>query len=312
MATIKEKAKQDLDIQEEHTANVIATYMEVLEKKEIKMAKLNEKIVELKDVLPKLQEEFKSKNLPVVLGRDLEENILIKDLSELKNILISGSTGTGKTIFCESVIYGLLKTKTPKELQLSLIDVKMVEYFQYDGLPHLLHPVTGDSKIACKELNSLVKEITLRKEEFRKSKSTSIEEHNKKEGFAKLPYILIIIDEFADLILNEVKEEFENSICDIAKNGSEGGIHAILTTSKPADSVFTEKIRDSFRTRIAFSLGTERDSQRVIEENGAEELMGNGDMIYKDLETNERKRLQGVYVDYYKDTEKLVKDLLKG
>jgi DNA segregation ATPase FtsK/SpoIIIE, S-DNA-T family len=181
--------------------------------------------------------------------------------------------------------------------------MKMDVHFRYPNSTYDFSPVIFDSEEAIQKSNYLFKEVENRKKEFKRSKSKNIQEHNEKGN--KLPYIVILIDEFSDLILNEKKEEFEELICALAKEGSEVGIHPILSTSRPAESIFTEKIRETFETRIAFSLTTERDSNFVIGEAGAEDLLGQGDLIFKNMRTNESIWAQSPYIDF-EEVEKIV------
>jgi len=235
--------------------------------------------------------------IPIVLGKDKLGEIIIKDLVDIPNILMAGATSTGKSVFINSVILTLLTTKISEEVKLMLIDPKMgVEITQYNGMPHLLSPIITDSKVANKSLAWCLDETTRRYRQLRQAHVKKITEYNKVLGHTPMPYIVIIVDEFADLVLSG--DDSEHKFQQLAQMGKIVGIHMILSTSCPKKSVFTDKLIKLIPGRIAGALATKEDSERVLDQVGAENLLGNGDMIYRNLESGELVRVQTPYSSY--------------
>ncbi len=236
----------------------------------------------LKDCLKDIDQN--KKELPIILGKDAKGNTVIKDLTEIGSVLISGATGSGKSVFIQSVIYTLLKTKSPQEVRFINIDVKMQGMPSYDGVPHLLSAEISDTEEAYKVLTKIIED---------KVKNESP--------------VVIFFEDIADLILGYGKEA-EDLLIKIATEGKELGIYMLLATSRPAQSVLTERLREAIPNRIAFALASENDSMLLLEQLGGEGLLGNGDMIYRDLNTNETVRVQAPFVSY-EEMEELVKEL---
>ena len=231
--------------------------------------------------------DFQSKgySIPVVLGMDGKRKSIIKDFTEIKNLLIAGSTGTGKTVFIDCVISTILTTKTPEDVNFILIDPKMgVGSSEYYNIQSFIFPVITSVEEASKALTWCIGEI-----EERKRKQEAKNMHQQ-------PRILLIVDEFADLMLYD--DEMPEKLVQIAKHGYEVGIHMILSTSSPRDKVFTKELTKAIPGRIAGALPSEADSKRVLGQSGAEELLGNGDMIYINVESNEEIRVQTPYISY--------------
>jgi DNA segregation ATPase FtsK/SpoIIIE-like protein len=206
--------------------------------------------------------KYKDKySLPINFGKDKNGNWIIKDLSNIENILISGATGTGKSNFLDSVICSLAETYSSEDLKLVLIDCKLT-HFNYIKLPHLLYPLTGDVDEALSILKSCLEEIKRRK-----------------KNIIKEPKIVIVIDEFSDIMLSE--EEAEEVIYQIARQGAQVGVHILLSSSRSIPKVFTPKIKTVINTRLAGAMATDKESMNLLDERGAEALEGNGDMIYK-------------------------------
>jgi len=244
--------------------------------------------VYLKDCLKEV--DVKSYEIPIIFGKDTEGKIVVKDLVDIQNILMTGATCTGKSVFLKSVVYTLLKTKTPEELQLLLIDQKQVDFYIYDGIQYLYHPVIIDTKTSHKVFTQVM---------------GMIEERLK--GNKRLPYLVILLNEFADFLMI-YREEAEDILTRIATKGKEVGIYMILSTSCPRRSVFTEKLKEVISGRIAAALATKVDSEMVLDEEGAEDLLGNGDMIFKDVRSGEKVRVQAPWISFEEEKE-LVKKL---
>ena len=235
---------------------------------------MNNRIVYLKDLI---KENVREDNkLKVILGKDSKGEIVIK---ELDNLLISGHTHSGKSMFLNSVIYTLLNTSSSEDVELVLIDTKFAEFYIYKGIKYLRGKVNQFLDESIDALKGCVLEIERRKKENVNS-----------------PNIVILIDEFADLVIGEpISEEL---ICRIAKEGKEVGIYIILSSSMASERVFTEKIRDSISKRLVGSVVSKEDSLLLLNEEGAEKLLGNGDMIFKDMDTKESIRVQTPYISF--------------
>jgi DNA segregation ATPase FtsK/SpoIIIE, S-DNA-T family len=237
----------------------------------------DDRYISLKDCLTDI--DLNEYEIPICLGRDSDNNNIIRDFVDIKSILMAGGTGSGKSAFINSFINTLLLTKTPEELKLVMIDPKMIELPFYDGLDNLLFPPVTDMEKALQALIWCTEEIERRKKEP-----------------GKKPHIIIIVDEFSDLMLSG--DGIDSKLEDIAKNGSDVGVYMLLSSSRPADEIFTKGLLDLIPVRLAGALVTERDSITVIGESGAEDLLGMGDMLYKNIESHEVIRVQAPYISY--------------
>jgi S-DNA-T family DNA segregation ATPase FtsK/SpoIIIE len=250
---------------------------------------MTNEIVYLKNCLKKL--ELSNYHIPIVLGKDTVGNIVVKDLVEIPNLLMAGATSTGKSVFLNSVVYTLLKNKTEEELKFVMIDPKQVELPFWDGIPHLIQSPITDMREASATLNWCVQKMEVRFKELEANKRTLDE----------MPFIVILVDEFADLMLYD--ENIPKKLYKLAKKGYLVNIHMILSTSSPRESVFTEEIRELIPGRLAGTLPTEKESQIVLGKVGAEELMGNGDMVYFNRDTDEFIRVQAPFVSHKESVE---------
>lgn len=250
---------------------------------------MNNKIIHVKDCLKVIDNN--KYEIPIVLGEDNQGNIHVKDLKDLNNILICGSTRSGKTVFLNSFINTILLTKTSKEVKFIMIDPKMVELDIYLGIEHLLKPVINDMEEAYQILSWCLEEIKRREE----SNTTN-------------PSIVIIIDEYADVMLGDKYKA--SRLETIIKQGSKVGIYTILSTSSPRDTVVTDTLQKYIKVRIAGALPSSADSTTVLGEKGAEELLGSGDMIFKNIDTKEKVRIQVPYIST-EEIEKIVKESRK-
>lgn len=258
-----------------------------------------------KDMVKKLKSEENLYELPLLLGKDITGRTIIKDLSKIPHLLIAGATGTGKSVGVNSIITGLLYTKSPDEVKMIMVDPKMVELSLYNGLPHLLNPVITDMELVSNALQWCIEEMNKRYRILRQAKVKKITEYQKKLEPSAMPYILVVIDEMADLMIT-VGADVESKIQRLAQMGRAVGIHLILATQRPTVEVITGLIKANVPGRIAYAVATAMESRIILDQTGAETLLGNGDMLYKDNTTPKSIRLQGTLTDT-KDTESILK-----
>jgi len=245
-------------------------------------------------------EEFQNHESPlaVALGRDIGGQPIIGDLRKMPHGLIAGSTGSGKSVCINSILVSLLYKAKPSELRLILIDPKVVELAPYNHIPHLLTPVVTDPKQATAALKWAVEEMEKRYERFAEIGVRDIGRFNvlaEQEQQDKLPYILIIIDELADLMMVS-PHEVEESICRIAQKARACGIHLLVATQRPSVDVITGLIKANIPTRIAFAVSSQADSRTILDMGGAERLLGKGDMLYYPSGLAKPLRVQGNFV----------------
>ncbi len=257
-----------------------------------------------------MMEALKAKpyKIPMVLGKNITGDSIVIDLAKTPHLLVAGTTGSGKSVCINSLICSVLYTKTPKEVRMLLVDPKMVELSVYNGIPHLLTPVITDPKKTLKAMNFIVEEMERRMALFASVGARKIEDYNEKiveKGLlrVKLPYIMVIIDEFADIML-AVGKELEASIKRITALARFCGIHLVLATQRPSADVITGIIKSNIPTQIAFAVSNGTNSRIIIDSNGAENLLGRGDMLYNSPEFRSPSRIQGAYID--SEIEKIV------
>lgn len=261
--------------------------------------------VMLRDLLE--TEEFKkhSSNIAFAAGKDISGHVIVTDIAKMPHLLIAGSTGSGKSVCINTLIMSILYKANPEDVKLIMIDPKVVELSVYNGVPHLFIPVVTDPKKAAGALNWAVAEMTMRYKKFadlnvrdlkgynEKIKSIEdIEEENKPE---KLPQIVIIVDELADLMM-VAPGEVEDSICRLAQLARAAGLHLIIATQRPSVNVITGLIKANMPSRIAFAVSSGVDSRTIIDMNGAEKLLGKGDMLFYPQGYQKPARVQGAFV----------------
>lgn len=261
-----------------------------------------------KDMVKKLNKEKDKYELPLILGKNIMGQTSIKDLARIPHLLVAGATGTGKSVAINSLLTGLLMTKTPDEVKFIMIDPKMgVEMAIYNGIPHLLNPVITDPEAVVNALQWTIEEMMKRYRQLKQVKAKKITEYNQKVGFQAMPYIIVVVDEMADLMLTS-SADVETKIQRLAQMGRAVGIHLILATQKPTVNVITGLIKSNIPGRMAFAVATSMDSRVILDETGAETLLGNGDMLYKDQTTPKSLRIQGTYTAT-EDTEKIITNI---
>lgn len=250
------------------------------------------------------QVKNKDKLLEVPLGRDIAGNVAMADLAKMPHLLVAGATGSGKSVAINGVITSLLLKAKPNELKLMMIDPKMVELNVYNGIPHLLTPVVTNPKKAAVALQKVVQEMERRYELFAASGSRNMEGYNafvkrkneeNNEGLLPLPFIVVIVDELADLMM-VASNEVEDSIIRLAQMARAAGIHMILATQRPSVDVITGIIKANVPSRIAFAVSSGTDSRTILDSNGAEKLLGRGDMLFQPMGANKANRVQGAFI----------------
>ncbi len=232
--------------------------------------------------------------LPLILGKDVAGNIVVSDLAEMPHLLIAGATGSGKSVCVNSLILSLLFRKTPEEVRFIMIDPKMVELKIYNGIPHLLTEVVTDPKKAARSLRWVIHEMENRYRLLDELKVRDIKGYNIKSK-DKLPYIVVIIDEFANLMAISQKE-VEDAVVRLAAMSRAVGIHLIMATQRPSVDVITGLIKANFPYRIAFQVASKTDSRTILDTSGAEKLLGRGDMLFSPAGSMNLIRIQGAYV----------------
>jgi len=231
--------------------------------------------------------------IPVALGFDSSYNPIVEDLTKAPHILVAGATGSGKSVCVNTMINTILFTKTAEEVRFLMVDPKMVELSVYNNIPHLIGKVATTSEEAKKVLSSAVAEMEKRYKMLTKVGARNIKSYCKMTG-EKLPYIVLIVDEYADLMA-VAKKEVEESVSRLAAMSRAVGIHIILATQRPSTDVVTGVIKNNFPTRIAFRVASSIDSRTIIDTRGAERLLGKGDMLYLKPGA-EMTRIQGTYL----------------
>lgn len=238
-------------------------------------------------------------NLIISLGKDVGGNPVYTDLSEMPHVLVAGSTGTGKTVFLNSLILSLLYKNTPETMRMIMVDPKRVEFQNYNEIPHLLCPVIYDAQKTMNALQWLAREMERRFEVFSEIPARNIKTYNQNKNViasgSQLPYIVLVIDELADLMAAKGKE-LEGGIVRLAQMARATGIHLVLATQRPSVEVITGLIKANMPSRITFQVTSQVDSRTVLDTAGAEKLLGNGDMLFLSSKSSKITRIQGPYI----------------
>ena len=266
------------------------------------------------------------KTLMVPLGKSIMGEVGVCEINKMPHMLIAGTTGSGKSVCVNGIICSILMRARPDEVRMVLVDPKVVEFSGYNGIPHLLCPVVTDPKRASMILQKMVNEMEVRYRKFADTGTKNIETYNdyidkwnknhKDDIKPRMPFIVIIIDELADLMMVAAKE-VEDSILRITQKARAAGMHLIVATQRPSTEVITGLIKANIPSRIAFSVGSGIDSRTILDQVGAEKLLGKGDMLFLPIGSNSPLRIQGVYitddeikrvVDFTKDQQEAVYD----
>jgi S-DNA-T family DNA segregation ATPase FtsK/SpoIIIE len=239
-----------------------------------------------------------SSPLSVWLGKDIAGHVVHADLSRMPHMLIAGTTGSGKSGCINAMLCSILLRATPDEVRMILVDPKKVELNHYETIPHLLTPVVTNMKHAAAALQNIVREMETRYEIMGTYRSRNLIELNrarKAKGHPPLPYILVVIDELADLMMVS-PAEVEDAVIRLAQKSRAVGIHLLLATQRPSVDVITGMIKANVPSRIAFAVSSQTDSRVILDTAGAEALLGSGDMLYRPLGTSRLQRVQGAYI----------------
>jgi len=286
----------------------------------IEIPNLKRELVSLKVVLESEIFSLAVVPLTIALGKDITGQPFVTNLGRMPHLLIAGATGTGKSVCINTILLSLLFRNTPEELRLLLIDPKRIELNSFEGIPHLIHPVVNDAKMATRALRWAVEEMELRYKMLADKNVRNIEAYNRKLAGEKpqkgkeaekeletgelsdaglehyrLPYVVIIIDELADLMM-VASREVEESITRLAQMARAAGIHLILATQRPSVDVLTGIIKANISTRISFQVSSKIDSRTILDGSGAEALLGAGDMLFLPPGTAKLQRIHGAFV----------------
>jgi len=252
-------------------------------------------IVGLKSILASdLMQSQKSK-LAVALGQNVAGEPVVADIDKMPHVLIAGTTGSGKSVLLNSFLASILFRAAPFEVKLIMVDPKRVELSTFNGIPHLLSPVIVDLEKILSSLKWAMAEMERRYKLFAQAQVRNIQGYNEAVGFQALPYILIVVDELNDL-MNFAPVEVEDAICRIAQMARATGIHLVVATQRPSVDVITGLIKANIPCRVAFNVSSMVDSRVIIDQPGAEKLLGRGDMLYLPPDASKPQRIQGVYV----------------
>jgi len=265
-------------------------------------------LVRLRELMESSDFRDAKSQLDMPLGRDVAGNPIIVDMAKMPHMLIAGATGSGKSVCLNSLVISLLYHNTPADLKLIMVDPKRVEMTPYNDIPHLLTPVLTDVNKTVNALKWCVSEMDRRYKLLQEAGKANIKSYNSSLKSSRLPYIVIAIDELADL-MTVAAADVEGAIVRLAQMARAVGIHLMVATQRPSVNVITGLIKANITTRLAFNVASQIDSRTIIDCQGAEKLLGNGDMLFIDAETSKPKRIQGALIE--EEEIKRVTDFLK-
>jgi len=262
----------------------------------IELPNKSPEFVPLKRILESDQMNLNKSKLAVTLGLDVSGKPVIADINKMPHVLIAGQTGSGKSVCVNTFLASILFRASPSEVKFIMVDPKRVELTGYNDIPHLLSPVIVDTDKVLSALRWLTREMDRRYELFASAGARNIDTYNEMSGFQALPYIVLLIDELADVMLLS-PVEVEDAITRIAQMSRAVGIHMVLATQRPSVNVITGLIKANIPTRIAFAVSSQIDSRVIMDTQGAEKLLGKGDMLYLPPDQAKPARIQGAFVN---------------
>ncbi len=268
----------------------------------IEVPNVESTLVALRDVMETESFGKIKTTLGLALGQDVSGQAVCADLTNMPHLLIAGTTGSGKSVCVNSIIAGLLLQNTPDDLKFLMVDPKRVELTSYNGIPHLLTPVVVEMERVVNSLQWVTREMDERYRRFAKAGTRNIGDYNKRAettGEKKIPYLVVIIDELADLMML-APDETERTVTRLAQMARATGIHLVIATQRPSVDVVTGLIKANFPARVAFAVASSVDSRVILDQPGAEKLLGRGDMLFQSPDAAQPLRMQGVFVS---DTE---------
>lgn len=263
----------------------------------IEVPRQNRDMVRIKELMSSREMQGTKSILPVPIGKSIGAESIIGNITKMPHLLIAGATGSGKSVLTNCFITSLIMNKTPDELRMILVDPKQVELMDYNGIAHLLTPVITDMDKVVNALKWAVDEMENRYGVLAKAQVRNIEGYNEKKGFAAMPYIVIVIDEMADMMMTANRVDAENAIVRLAQKARAVGIHLILATQRPSVNVITGIIKANIPGRIGMSVTSSTDSRVILDRIGAESLMGQGDLLYKAPDKTKSERLQSAFIE---------------
>ncbi len=251
--------------------------------------------VYIRDLIESHEMKSNHMELPVCVGKRIDGKNIVTNLQKMPHLLVAGATGSGKSVLTNAFIISLLMKRTPDEVRMIMVDPKQVELSDYNGVPHLLTPVITDMQKVLNSLKWAILEMEKRYTIFKHSHVRNVVMYNEKMGFPAMPYIIIIIDEMADLMLSSGAET-ETAVVKLAQKARATGIHLVLATQRPSVDVITGLIKANIPGRVGMSVATQVDSRVILDQSGAETLLGRGDMLFKEPDKAKPYRVQGVWV----------------
>lgn len=277
----------------------------------IEIPNREKEVVHLREIIESIAFEDAESKVSVALGKDIAGEAVVADIGKMPHVLIAGSTGSGKSVCINTLITSIIYKAKPSEVKLVMVDPKVVELSVYNGIPHLLIPVVTDSKKAAGALAWAVQEMENRYQLFATKGVRDLKGYNAMAGEeeGKLPQIVIIIDELADLMMVAAKE-VEDSICRLAQKARAAGMHLVIATQRPSVDVITGIIKANIPSRVAFAVSSQIDSRTILDMVGAEKLLGKGDMLFYPIGSSKPTRVQGAFVSD-QEVEKIV-DFVKS
>jgi S-DNA-T family DNA segregation ATPase FtsK/SpoIIIE len=261
----------------------------------IEIPNANKETVYIRELMESDEMKANNMSLPVSVGKRIDGKNIITNLQKMPHLLIAGATGSGKSVMTNSFIISLIMKRTPDEVRMIMVDPKQVELSDYNGIPHLLTPVITDMQKVLNSLKWAIVEMEKRYTIFRHSRVRNVVMYNEKMGYAAMPFIVIVIDEMADLMLS-CGAEVETTVVKLAQKARATGIHLVLATQRPSVDVITGLIKANIPGRVGMSVATQIDSRVILDQVGAETLLGQGDMLFKEPDKARPYRVQGVWV----------------